>query len=55
MTKLIEWLSVAGAIFFVWLALITGKIDNSFTKQHYDLLLFSPVILIITFGVNIKT
>lgn len=52
MTKLTEWLTVLGALFFLWLALITNKIENNFTRQHPDLLLWSPIIFVIVFGVS---
>lgn len=45
-----EWLAVAGVLGSIWLALLTNKIENSFVKDHYNLLLFSPVVFLALFG-----
>lgn len=52
MTKLMEWLVVLGTTFFLWLGLLTNKLDNNFAKQYPDLLLWSPVIFVLLFGVS---
>ncbi|XP_030757291.1 dolichol-phosphate mannosyltransferase subunit 3 [Sitophilus oryzae] len=51
MTKLMEWIFVAGALGAIWLALLTNKIENIFVKDYYQLLLFSPIIFIVLFGI----
>ncbi|KAF7271815.1 dolichyl-phosphate mannosyltransferase subunit 3 [Rhynchophorus ferrugineus] len=55
MTKLMEWLFVVGTLGAIWLALLTNTIENSFAKDHYDLLLFSPVIFVALFGLYALT
>ncbi|KAF2896355.1 hypothetical protein ILUMI_09818 [Ignelater luminosus] len=51
MTKLIEWLTVFGCIFCAWAALVTNKIENNFTKQYFSVILYSPIIFVVLFGV----
>lgn len=53
MTKLLEWLSLFGVLFTIWFSLITNKIENSFVRDHYTFVLYSPVIFVLLFGVNI--
>ncbi|XP_050305785.1 dolichol-phosphate mannosyltransferase subunit 3 [Anthonomus grandis grandis] len=52
MTKLMEWLFAVGTLGTIWLALITNTIENSFVRDHYTLLLLSPVILVGLFGLG---
>lgn len=52
MTKLVEWLVTAGALGAIWIALLTNKIENSFARDHYTLLLISPIIFCVLFGVS---
>ncbi|XP_028142893.1 dolichol-phosphate mannosyltransferase subunit 3 [Diabrotica virgifera virgifera] len=49
MTKLMEWLSGAGVLFAVWFYLITNK-PNNFVREQYDLILYSPIIFVLLFG-----
>ncbi|XP_066144977.1 dolichol-phosphate mannosyltransferase subunit 3 [Euwallacea fornicatus] len=51
MTKLSEWLVAAATLGMLWLALLTNTIENTFSKNHYTLLLWSPIILAGLFGV----
>ncbi|KAL3272234.1 hypothetical protein HHI36_022717 [Cryptolaemus montrouzieri] len=50
MTKLLEWLTAFSILVTIWIALLTKKVDNSFVEQHPQLLLYSPFIAIILFG-----
>lgn len=51
MTKLVEWLSALGVFFGIWFYLI--KSPNTLVKENYNILLFSPVILVVLFGVSL--
>lgn len=50
MTKLIEWLTAVAVFVGVWLYLIT--IPNNLSKEYYNIVFYSPVILVILFGVS---
>ncbi|XP_066255634.1 dolichol-phosphate mannosyltransferase subunit 3 [Euwallacea similis] len=52
MTKLSEWMVTAVTLGMLWLALLTNIIDNSFAKNHYTLLFWSPIIFAALFGVS---
>ncbi|XP_018324819.1 dolichol-phosphate mannosyltransferase subunit 3 [Agrilus planipennis] len=49
MTKLMEWLLAVGSVFAVWFALITKKVESSFTKQYFTLIFYSPLFFGISF------
>lgn len=51
MTKLFEWLSAFGVLFGVWIALLTNKIESNFIKEHPTVVLWSPIALLLLFGV----
>lgn len=53
MTKLAEWLTAAGIILAIWAALVTNKIESQFTRQYMHLIIPSPLIFLILFGVCI--
>ncbi|XP_044763150.1 dolichol-phosphate mannosyltransferase subunit 3 [Coccinella septempunctata] len=55
MTKLMEWLTAISALISLWVALLTNKIGNDFTKQHHQFILYLPIILIILFGLYALT
>ncbi|KAK4877954.1 hypothetical protein RN001_010460 [Aquatica leii] len=55
MTKFMEWLTVIGCVFCIWAALVTNKIETSFTRDHYTSILFSPIIALGLFGVYAVT
>ncbi|CAG9770239.1 unnamed protein product [Ceutorhynchus assimilis] len=50
MTKLMEWVLAAGALGAIWLALLTNTVENSLVKDHFKLLLLSPIIFVVLFG-----
>jgi len=50
MTKLVEWLVAAGVVGALWLSILTNRIENSLTRDHYTLVLLSPVIFVGLFG-----
>ncbi|XP_045469113.1 dolichol-phosphate mannosyltransferase subunit 3 [Harmonia axyridis] len=50
MSKLMEWLTALSVLVSLWIAISTNKIGNNFTKQHPQLILYLPLILIILFG-----
>ncbi|GJQ75393.1 hypothetical protein Trydic_g23568 [Trypoxylus dichotomus] len=51
MTKLMEWLSVFIALFSVWYLLVEKKIAKDFASENEILILYSPVIAVLLFGV----
>ncbi|CAG9815195.1 unnamed protein product [Phaedon cochleariae] len=55
MTKLQEWLSGGGILFAIWFYLITSKDNNDFIRDNYELILYSPIIFIILFGLYAAT
>ncbi|KAF2357007.1 Dolichol-phosphate mannosyltransferase subunit 3 [Trinorchestia longiramus] len=50
MTKLVEWLMTAALIFVPWLAIITNKFENGFTRDYYLHILVLPLLLVACFG-----
>ncbi|KAL1500798.1 hypothetical protein ABEB36_006241 [Hypothenemus hampei] len=50
MTKLTEWLFAAGILIALWFSLLTNKITNNLVTNHYNLLLYSPIIFLGLFG-----
>lgn len=50
MTKLLEWISVTSAAFAVWYSLIGGYVKHPFIEQNMNLIIISPIIFIILFG-----
>lgn len=55
MTKLMQWLLAIGAVMSVWFALVTDKIQTDFTKQNMNLIMLSPFIFLVIFGVSNDT
>ncbi|KAG7294898.1 hypothetical protein JYU34_015638 [Plutella xylostella] len=51
MTKLLEWISVLSAFFAVWYSLVGGYVKHPFIEQNFHLILVSPVILLMLFGI----
>lgn len=49
LTKLVQWLILAGVIVSAWMSLLTG--DSEWTRKNPNLALFWPVILVAGFGV----
>ncbi|XP_028176535.1 dolichol-phosphate mannosyltransferase subunit 3 [Ostrinia nubilalis] len=50
MTKLLEWISVISAVFAVWYSLIGGYVKHPLIENNMNLVLVSPVIFVILFG-----
>jgi dolichyl-phosphate mannosyltransferase polypeptide 3 len=50
MTKLLEWLSAIALLASVWLAVLTGKLLPSVSREHFTLVLASPVFAVVLFG-----
>lgn len=50
MTKLLEWISVASAVFAVWYSLIGGYVKHPMIETNMNLILVSPLIFIVLFG-----
>ncbi|CAK1581332.1 unnamed protein product [Parnassius mnemosyne] len=50
MTKLLEWISVISAVFAVWYSLIGGYVKHPMIEQNMNLIIVSPIIFIILFG-----
>ncbi|KAK9892532.1 hypothetical protein WA026_020516 [Henosepilachna vigintioctopunctata] len=50
MTKLFEWLSALAILATIWISLLTNKVENSFSKEHPKLLLYTPLISLASFG-----
>ncbi|GLV37033.1 Dolichyl-phosphate mannosyltransferase subunit 3 [Carabus blaptoides fortunei] len=55
MTKLTEWLVAASVVLAIWAAVVTNKIDSQFTRQYMHLIIPSPLIFIILFGLYAAT
>ncbi|XP_018565987.1 dolichol-phosphate mannosyltransferase subunit 3 [Anoplophora glabripennis] len=55
MTKLQEWLSALGIFFAIWFYLITSKTQSSFITENYSLILYSPLICLVLFGLYAAT
>lgn len=54
MTKLLEWLSVLGCLCVLWLSLLSNKIQSEFVQENHTLILWSPLIFALLFGVSTK-
>lgn len=52
MTKLTEWLTIFIALLSVWYLLLTRKIAKDFATENELLILYSPIIAILLFGVS---
>ncbi|XP_023018671.1 dolichyl-phosphate mannosyltransferase subunit 3 [Leptinotarsa decemlineata] len=50
MTKLVEWLSGFSILIAIWLYMIKEERHFNFVHEHYDIVLYSPVIFVILFG-----
>ncbi|KAJ8928888.1 hypothetical protein NQ314_018459 [Rhamnusium bicolor] len=55
MTKLQEWLTAAGVLFAIWFCLVTNKVESNFVRENYNLVLYSPIIFVILFGLYALT
>ncbi|XP_022126377.2 probable dolichol-phosphate mannosyltransferase subunit 3 isoform X1 [Pieris rapae] len=55
MTKLLEWVSAASAFFAIWYSLIGGYVKHPIIENNMDLILISPIIFLILFGVYAVT
>ncbi|XP_013183875.1 dolichol-phosphate mannosyltransferase subunit 3 [Amyelois transitella] len=55
MTKLLEWISVISAIFAVWYSLIAGYVKHPVLDKNMNLIMISPIIFIILFGLYALT
>ncbi|KPJ04467.1 Dolichol-phosphate mannosyltransferase subunit 3 [Papilio xuthus] len=55
MTKLLEWISVTSAAFAVWYSLIGGYVKHPFIEQNMNLIIISPIIFVILFGLYAVT
>ncbi|XP_021194249.2 dolichol-phosphate mannosyltransferase subunit 3 [Helicoverpa armigera] len=50
MTKLLEWISVLSAFFAVWYSLVGGYVKHPMIEKNMMLILVSPIIFVILFG-----
>lgn len=50
MTKLLEWISIASALFAVWYSLIGGYVKHPLIETNMNLILVSPIIFVLLFG-----
>ncbi|CAB3244182.1 unnamed protein product [Arctia plantaginis] len=55
MTKLLEWVSVFSALFAVWYSLIGGYVKHPLIEKNMTLILISPLIFVILFGLYAVT
>ncbi|CAH2258735.1 jg5411 [Pararge aegeria aegeria] len=55
MTKLLEWISVTSAIFAVWYSLVGGYVKHKLIEENMTLVLISPIIFVILFGLYAAT
>lgn len=55
MTKLLEWISVLSAFFAVWYSLIGGYVKHPFIDNNMTLILVSPILFVILFGLYAVT
>lgn len=55
MTKLLEWLSVISAMFAVWYSLIGGYVKHPMIEDNMRLIIVSPVIFVLLFGLYAVT
>lgn len=55
MTKLLEWISVLSAVFAVWYSLVGGYIKHSAIDNNMNLILVSPILFVILFGLYAVT
>ncbi|XP_044260935.1 dolichol-phosphate mannosyltransferase subunit 3 [Tribolium madens] len=51
MTKLLEWVTVLGALTALWLSLVTNTVEIGLVKHHPSLIFYSPVIFVGLFGI----
>lgn len=52
MTKLQEWLAGLGILFAIWFHLITSKDHSTFANENYNVILYSPIVFVLIFGVS---
>ncbi|CAH2087287.1 unnamed protein product [Euphydryas editha] len=55
MTKLLEWISVTSAVLAVWYSLVGGYVKHKFIEDNMNLILFSPIIFVVLFGLYAVT
>lgn len=55
MTKLLEWVSVLSAFFAVWYSLIGGYVKHPWIEKNMTLILISPVVFVMLFGLYAVT
>ncbi|XP_022824552.1 dolichol-phosphate mannosyltransferase subunit 3 [Spodoptera litura] len=55
MTKLLEWVSVLSAFVAVWYSLVAGYVKHPMIEKNMTLVLVSPVIFVILFGLYAVT
>ncbi|XP_019876263.2 dolichol-phosphate mannosyltransferase subunit 3 [Aethina tumida] len=55
MTKLVEWVTVLTVLLSIWYTLLTGKVAPTFVNNNYTLILYSPIIFVILFGLYAAT
>lgn len=55
MTKLLEWLSAIFLIFSVWCSVVFGYVQSSHFDKWMYLIVPSPIILVIMFGLYALT
>lgn len=55
MTKLLEWISVLSAVFAVWYSLVGGYVKHSAIDNNMNLILVSPILFVILFGLYAVT
>ncbi|XP_047995999.1 dolichol-phosphate mannosyltransferase subunit 3 [Leguminivora glycinivorella] len=55
MTKLLEWISVISAVLAVWYSLVGGYVKHPVIEANMNLILISPIIFVILFGLYAVT
>ncbi|KAH9638288.1 hypothetical protein HF086_003086 [Spodoptera exigua] len=55
MTKLLEWVSVLSAFVAVWYSLVAGYVKHPMIEKNMTLILVSPVIFVLLFGLYAVT
>lgn len=55
MTKLLEWISVASAVFAVWYSLIGGYVKHPLIDKYMNFIIVSPILLVMLFGLYAVT
>lgn len=53
MKKLTQWIVGVNILSILWLSLLFNQYDSKISKEHFLVIQFLPIILLISFGVSI--